>query len=140
MNHSRAPLALMEQVLMVLVFALAAALCVQVFVFADGRSATHENQDFAVREAQTAAETVKHCHGDLERAAALLGGTLSGDSLTVAYDQNWEKTEGAGVYTAVITREIAQRELLGYATVTVTYGKKESYTLTAAWQEGTEHA
>ena len=35
---SRAPLALMEQTVMVLVFALAAALCLRAFVLADGIS------------------------------------------------------------------------------------------------------
>ncbi|MEG0779385.1 MAG: hypothetical protein RRY95_04320 [Oscillospiraceae bacterium] len=140
MNRSRAPLALMEQVLMVLVFALAATLCVQVFVFADGRSASYEKRDFAVREAQTAAETVKHCHGDLERAAALLGGTHVGDRLTIAYDQNREKTAGDGAYSVVVTRRAVRRNLPGTATVVVTYGGKESYALTVAWQEGTEDA
>ena len=38
--RSRAPLALMEQTVMVLVFALAAALCLRAFALADGFTAT----------------------------------------------------------------------------------------------------
>ena len=57
--RSRAPLALMEQLVMILVFALAAALCLQVFVFADRISARNEETDRAVLVCQNAAETLK---------------------------------------------------------------------------------
>ena len=57
--RSKAPLTLMEQVLMILVFALAAALCVQVFVFSGQSSRRNEARDRAVLEAQNAAETLK---------------------------------------------------------------------------------
>ena len=38
MTRSKAPLAMMEQMVMLLVFALAAALCLQAFVKSDGMS------------------------------------------------------------------------------------------------------
>ena len=53
--RSKAPLALMEQLVMVLVFALAAALCVQVFVLSYQTSRRNEARDRAVLEAQNAA-------------------------------------------------------------------------------------
>ena len=59
--RSKAPLVLMEQLVMVLVFALAAALCVQVFVLSDQTSRSHEARDRAVVAAQNAAENLKGC-------------------------------------------------------------------------------
>ena len=43
--RSKAPLVLMEQLVMVLVFALAAALCVQVFVLSDQTSRNYAARD-----------------------------------------------------------------------------------------------
>ena len=62
--RNKAPLALMEQLVMVLVFALAAALCVQALVLADNRSREMEHRDRALLEAQNAVETLKSCGGD----------------------------------------------------------------------------
>ena len=59
MRRSKTPLALMEQMVMVLVFALAAALCVQVFVLSDRTSRYGEARDRALLEAQSAAEALK---------------------------------------------------------------------------------
>ena len=56
---SKAPLFLMEQLVMVLVFALAAALCLNVFVQAQQISDAAARQDEAVLIAQNAAELLK---------------------------------------------------------------------------------
>ena len=56
---SKAPLVMMEQIIMVLVFALAAALCLQTFVLSGNLSKRIEAEGRAVIEAQNAAETMK---------------------------------------------------------------------------------
>jgi len=56
---SKASLLLMEQLAMVLVFALAAALCLRIFVRADEISIQNGRQDRAVMIAQNAAELLK---------------------------------------------------------------------------------
>ena len=56
---SKAPLALMEQLVMILVFALAAALCMQVFVRAQEISLETARRDEAVVLAQNGAELLK---------------------------------------------------------------------------------
>ena len=53
--RTKSPLALMEQLVMVLVFALAAALCLQVFVLADKTSRHNADVDNAVLLAQNTA-------------------------------------------------------------------------------------
>ena len=57
---SKAPLVMMEQIVMVLVFALAAALCLQTFVLSGKMSKMTEVKNRAVVEAQNAAETMKN--------------------------------------------------------------------------------
>ena len=69
--RSKSPLALMEQVIMVLVFALAAALCLQVFVLSDQMSEKNRDTDRAVLLAQNTAEMIKACGGVEEAAEAV---------------------------------------------------------------------
>lgn len=71
--RSKAPLLLMEQAVMLLVFALAAALCLQAFVRSDEASRRSEDRDRAALLCQNAAEAIRHAGGDLEQAADQLG-------------------------------------------------------------------
>ena len=67
--RSKAPLAMMEQMVMLLVFALAAALCLQAFVKSDQISKRGEDRDRAAVLCQNAAEAIRHNGGDLAAAA-----------------------------------------------------------------------
>lgn len=101
--RSKTPLALMEQAVMLLVFALAAALCVQVFVYADQTSRQQEARDRAVLEAQNAAEALK-------------GG---GNVTQQAYDEAWQPTEGAAAYRLTVEYTDGGDPCLWTAEVTV---------------------
>ena len=95
--RSKSPLALMEQVVMVLVFALAAALCLQVFVLSDQMSEKNRDTDRAVLLAQNTAETIKACGGveGLGQAAIEVfrwDGNEGLFALTVA----WQEVNGNG--------------------------------------------
>ena len=57
---SKAPLVMMEQLVMVLVFALASALCLQTFVLSGKISQMTEVKNRAMVEAQNVAETLKN--------------------------------------------------------------------------------
>lgn len=87
---------------MLLVFALAAALCLQAFVKADGISMRGENRSYAQVAAQNAAEIIRHSGGSIEhalsKAADRLGGTYGGDGLDLYYDEEWSETEKEGKY------------------------------------------
>lgn len=99
--RSKAPLLLMEQMVMLLVFALAAAICLQAFVKSDGLSGASEDRDRAVTLCQEAAEAVRHSGGDpkhaLTRAAELLDTTYGGYSetypLQINYSADWTRSE-----------------------------------------------
>ena len=124
----KTPLALMEQLVMVLVFALAAALCVSCFVTADRLSRRNAVRDDAVIAAQNAAEVLKDCRGDYERAAAVLNGTLEHGVL---------KLSGEETFYLVVTPADSGDPLLGRATVEAyaAADEEELFALTVSWQE-----
>lgn len=86
---SKAPLMLMEQMILLTVFALAAALCVQAFVKSDKISTTSESRDQAVICVQSIAEMMRYHHGDISVVANAAGGSVTGDMLQIAYDKSW---------------------------------------------------
>ena len=69
MSKSKAPLVMLEQMVMLLVFALAAALCLQAFVKSDQMSRNSEARDRAMILCQSAAEAIRQTNGDFPAAA-----------------------------------------------------------------------
>ncbi len=78
MRRSKTSLLLMEQLVTLLIFALAAAVCLQVFVKADALSRDMEARDRAAVTCQNAAETVRYHGGDLEAALTQMSGADPG--------------------------------------------------------------
>lgn len=135
--RSKAPLALMEQIVMVGVFALAAALCVQVFVLSDRTSRRGAARDGAVLAAQNAAETLKSLHGDYDAAAAALGGQWNGTLWGVSYDEDWQA--GGSAYHLLAAHVETDSPLLGAAEVTVYTAEGDVlFSLPVAWQTAAE--
>lgn len=92
--RSKTPLVLMEQMIMLLVFALASALCLQAFVKSDQMSRDSENRDRALQAAQNAAEVIRSTGGDFRQAAALLDASdWEEGSLTIFYGGDWKPSE-----------------------------------------------
>lgn len=92
--RSKAPLALMEQLMMVLTFALAAAVCVQVFALSDKLSQRNAARDKATVLCQSVAETLHHNGGDVEAALTQVSGAepgmRDGFGYFCSYDESWE--------------------------------------------------
>ena len=110
---NKTSLLLMEQLVMVLVFALAAALCLTVFVKADQISRETVRRDEAVLLAQNAAQVLKATSGDVERAIA---------------------TATESDYRMEIER-IDTQSLLGQAEIRVWQEDALVFTLCVGWQE-----
>ena len=110
MKKSKAPLALMEQMVMLLVFALAAALCLQAFVRSDSSSKRSEARDRAAVLCQNVAEAVRHSRGDLEKTTELLGLSYwrEGDvrTLSLGYDKDWNSFGVVQEFGKDVTREV----------------------------------
>ncbi len=110
---SKAPLALMEQMVMLLVFALAAALCLQAFVKSDQISQRSQAKSSAALAAQNMAEVIRHSGGSLENAlmeaADRQGGSYvenadgtGGAQVSVFYDEDWQPTREIGAYLLTV--------------------------------------
>lgn len=132
----KAPLALLEQTVMILVFAFAAALCLRVFVWSDRQSGLDAATDRAVIAVQSAAETLKHCNGDMEKAAEIIGGKVSEDRWKVTFDENWQTVPDNGAFFLTVTPQESGIELLGQADISAeTADGEHLYSLTVGWQE-----
>lgn len=100
---SKAPLVMMEQIIMVLVFALASALCLQLFVLAGTVSNRTEAENRAVAEVQNVAETMKAdgLNGYLENYGAI----QSAEGWKNFYDGEWNHVteESKAEYCMVVS-------------------------------------
>lgn len=122
---NRTSLVLMEQLVMVLIFALAAALCLGVFVKADQTSQETLRRDEAVLLAQNGAEVLKSCAGDTEKAARILGGSLTETGLTVE----------SGGYIMNVEFVDSGTPGLGQARISVYLAEELLFDLQTGWQE-----
>lgn len=139
--RSKAPLTLIEQTVMILVFALAAALCLQVFVWADGKSRDNAARDHALLCAQNAAETLKGCRGDYVAAAEKFGGGWDGAVWVICYDSGWSESAGSEAYRLKVLPGEKRLAYLGGASVQVLDASGELLTqLDVYWQEVGSHA
>ncbi len=143
---SKAPLALMEQMVMLLVFALAAALCLQAFVLSDKLSRREEARGRAVQVCQSAAEAIRHSGGPWEEAlsggAETLGAEYSEGLLQQTYNRDWEPVTGTAwaqadpAYRLTAVAEESGQPGLGLAQVSVYDIEEEEllFQLAVAWQ------
>lgn len=134
---NKAPLSLMEQLIMLLVFALSVALCLQIFVFSAQISRRCEAQGYAVTTVQNTAESVKLCRGDITRYPQLLGGTGNALQWEIGYDEHWEETSPTqATYRVLITPESTSLPALGRASIcALTETGQELFSVTVSWQE-----
>ena len=143
-QRSKAPLSLMEQLIMILVFAFAAAVCLQAFVYSDKLSKEGTMQETAAMRATEVIETCKAYHGDMKKAAGALGGELipsasdNGDSIEMTYAEDELKV----VIDAGETMRVGDEAMMQSAQVKVWELPEEGqaapeapvYTVQTAWQ------
>ena len=110
---NKSSLLLMEQLIMILVFALAAALCLQAFAQAKIISEETARRDQAVILAQNAAQLLKATGGDTEQAESL-------------------GTEG---YDVAVQMQPSSAPGLARAEIRVTFANNLLFSLETGWQE-----
>ncbi len=134
---NKTPLVLLELLVMLLVFSLAAALCLQVFVRSDQIARETEARTQAVQAAQLGAEVLQWAGGTvdhaLETAADQLGGRVAEGVWTLPYGPDWQPGED-GPYRLEAQGEPAPLEGLCQAEVRVLEGEAVLFRLTVAWQ------
>lgn len=127
--RNKASLVLMEQLIMLLVFALSAALCLGIFAASHQISQRAVHQDNAVFLAQNAAEILKSNAGDLQKTARMLSASVQENILTAEYDNG---------YCIHMKPTCSSVSGLAKASVWVTHdsGPEDAiFTLTVSWQE-----
>jgi hypothetical protein len=131
----------MEQAIMLAVFALAAALCLRAFVWADLQSRQMALRDAALLRLQSAAEVLKDRRGSIDGAVAAYGGTRDGDDWVIWYDEDWNQSASGGAYCLRAVPEAAETAYLGAADIEVTQGADGLVlsSLRVCWQEVTPH-
>ena len=132
---NKSTLALIELAIMLLVFAAAAAMCMGAFARAQELSNACNARDRALLQAQNAAEAVKSCAGRMDEAALLLGGSCSGGTLRVYYDEHWERLPQEGEYLLEVSPAQSGYDLLGKAHIRVLRSGECLIQMEAAWQE-----
>ncbi len=135
--RSKAPLVLMEQLIMLVVFSIAAAICVRTFVYSDQLSLKNELRDQALVQAQTLAETYKYYKGDAEKAMSEFGGNIDNNTWVTYWNSQWQSCEQNQSQCKI---EIAEKpsdiQGLGKAEVSVFYiDEKVIFNFELAWQE-----
>ena len=139
---SKAPLMLMEQMILLTVFALVAALCVQAFVKSDEISTTSESRDQAVICVQSIAELVRYHHGDISAAANASGGSVADGMLQIAYDASWNVINGADNAAYLLYAKPLPADVVGlykariWVVANHTNQTDELFSLEVMWQGG----
>ena len=113
-----ASLALIEQVVMLLILIIAAALCLRACIWSNNQSLYYEERDRAMVELQSAAEILKAHDGDFSAAAAAYGGSATQTQWVLEFDENWNRTDASGVYQICATAIVCDIDYLGSAMMT----------------------
>ena len=132
--RSRASLSVLEQLIMLLIFALAAAICLRAFAWADVASERSAACDRAMREAQNAAAVIRQTRGNMADAAELWGGSVRDGSWVIGYDESWNRADGTSCLLKVTPIDDGIG-LLGQAAVSVERNGQQLAALEVAWQE-----
>ena len=89
MNKSKTTLLLMELVIMVMFFSIAAAICMNVFASAQVTADDSANRSMAGIHAQSAVDCYKAVKGDLAECVEILGGVTDGSVMYIFFDDKW---------------------------------------------------
>ena len=127
-ERSKAPLALMEQIIMILVFALASAVCLQAFVYSDNLSKTGQQKEEALNLAQRVTEYCKDNHGDLDTVCTLLSAEKTEKGLKLASPEE-KMTVSLEIQDSSEYMEKAEVTVLGEDGAVI-------YSMDVAWQKG----
>ena len=118
--RNKTSLVLMEQLVMVLVFALAAAICLQIFVLSDRLSKEQEVKAHAAFLAQNAAEWIKN---------------QGSEGLRSLEGAEWQPEDAS--YKVIVQEETTDISGLVRARIAVSDGAKILFEIPVAWQEVT---
>ena len=97
MNRSWSTLFLIEQLIVIAVFAMCAAACARILTAAHFNATDSRDIGNAILQAENGAESFKAVSGDFETFAVIMGGTFdrAGGIVTVFFDNRWQVSSEA---------------------------------------------
>jgi len=123
MRSSKSSLFLLELMIVILVFAISAAVCVSLFVAGARKSAESFDASRAAQEAGNVAEAWRAAKGELSSVQRLCGGTLTAEGLLLFYDEDWNPTEDSAANRRLTLAAGTEAEGLLFAEITVLRGE-----------------
>lgn len=132
---NKTPLLLFEQIILLLVFVFAAAVCLRAFVWADVQAQENADRDRAMIEVQNAVEIAKAVRGDWMQAAAIYGGAGNEEGWFIRYDDEWNPGPEKQPFVLRVTDIESGDALLGLARVQLWEDEQLMLETEAAWQE-----
>ena len=135
---NKAFLSILEQICMILVFVIAAALCLRGFSLANKKSRDRDTLDMSVTAAQNTAEVLKSNKGDLSLCADVLSGSANEDTLTVLYDEDGHPTKDGDkeYFKLIAVKQEGEHPLTESALIRVISGDETVFELTVVWAKG----
>ena len=132
---NKSTLVMIEQIVMLLVFVLAATVCIRMFVGSEQLSRKYEATDRAVRVAQNAAELLKK-DGPAKFTEKMKAVQSDGNTGEIYYDKDWKVTEaGSAAFVAEVTYTEEESDFLFRAEIVIsTVDGTELFRLPVAWQ------
>lgn len=134
LGRKKTPLLLMEQLVMVLVFALSATFCIQAFVLSNQISKESQDKDRAVKVTQNIAESLIETKGDLIQLKQRFGGKIEKDTWRIDLNEDWTESGDTAFFISV-----KKKEVKGYLGETKVIVKNQEgsifYKQDIAWQE-----
>lgn len=115
-STSKNGLFLMEMILVVLLFSLSAAVCLQMFGYANLTAQRAEDLSNATLSARSTAACFQSTNGDLDEMAELLSGHVDDDTLLVYYGSDWSATPSPNAYYLQLTTSGTVAEITLYQT------------------------
>ena len=134
---NKAPLSLIELLSMLLVFALSAALCLQVYVLSGQISRRCEARGEAATAVQNTAEVLKYCKGDASKYSVILGGNEASGCWKIGFSESWDPASlDDAFYCIGIFHEDTGLPTLGRARVSaLSCDGEELFSVIVSWQE-----
>lgn len=132
-SSSKSRYFLVELIVNCLFFAMAAAICLNVFVRGHVESQKNEALSMAVIKAQNAAESVKASEGSMARMERLLDAAQEDGVFVLYYDGDWQRTyeEGQSEYVLQVAAKTDGQAML-HAEILVSDDAGTIYTLSVA--------
>ncbi|NCC67510.1 MAG: type II secretion system protein [Clostridia bacterium] len=121
---------LIELIVAVALFSIAAAICVRLFAGAKSISDEAAQLSRSVVAAQSAAECFKASDGDCAETARLCGGKTTADGFEVSYNRDFDPCEENGNF--LLLAEIGEDDGVISCKITVYKAQTEIYGITAA--------